>query len=195
MTVYFGLKKGTVGKVMRSLFVLAMACQGKIATIELSESAEATIEGQSTLGGLTDLVGALGFEGFTDMDISQSQDLVNQGVEPGDIETAVVTSFRLAVLEPTDGDLSFISSLEIWVEAPDLEPVLVASQTDFPVGSSEILFNLEDVELVDYVVSDSMRITTEATGSVPSETTKIEASATFEIGVTAQGACNALSQE
>ena len=48
----------------RTLFVCVIACQGQIASIELSESAEATIEGQSTLGGITDLVGTLGFEEF-----------------------------------------------------------------------------------------------------------------------------------
>ena len=35
--------------VSRTVFVCLIACQG-VATIELSESAEATIEGQSTLG-------------------------------------------------------------------------------------------------------------------------------------------------
>lgn len=180
--------------VSRTVFVCLIACQGKLATIELSESAEATIEGQSTLGGITDLVGALGFDGFTEMDISQSQALVNQGVQPGDIETAIVTSFTLSAIDPDGADMSFVSSLEIWVEAPDLDPVLVASQTDFPEGVSVIDFELEDVDLVDYVVSDSMNITTEATGSVPSDTVTIKADATFEIGVTAQGACNAISQ-
>ena len=76
---------------------------------------------------------------------------------------------------------------------PDLEPVLVASQVDFPEGESVVDFDLEDVDLVDYVVSDSMSITTEATGSVPSDTVTIH-DAAFEIGVTAQGACNAISQ-
>lgn len=180
--------------VTRSFFVCLIACQGQIATIELSESAEATIEGQSTLGGITDLVGALGFDGFTEMDISQSQELVNQGVQPGDIESAMVTSFSLTAVDPADGDLSFISRLEIWVEAPDLEPVLVASQVDFPEGVSVVEFDLEDVDLVDYVVSDSMKITTDATGTVPEETITIQADASFAIGVTAQGACNAASQ-
>ena len=35
-------------------------------------------------------------------------------------------------------------------------------------------FDLEDVDLVDYVVSNSMNITTEATGSVPSDTVTVE---------------------
>lgn len=181
----------TVG---RTMLVGLIACQGQVVSIELSESAEATIEGQSTLGGITDLVGALGFDAFTEMDISQSQELVNQGVQPGDIETAYVTAFSLSAIDPSDADLSFISSLEIWVEAPDLEPILVASQVDFPEGVSVVDFVLEDVNLVDYVVSDSMQITTEATGSIPDETITIKADATFEIGVTAQGACNAISQ-
>ena len=178
----------------RTMVVLMVACQGQVATIELSESATATIEGQSTLGGITDLVGSLGFDGFTEMDISQSQELVNQGVQPGDIETAVVTSFTLSAIDPDGADLSFISSLEIWVEAEGLDPVLVASQVDFPEGVSVVDFDLEEVDLVDYVVSDSMKITTEASGTVPSDTVTIEANATFEIGVTVQGACNAISQ-
>ena len=71
---------------------------------------------------------------------------------------------------------------------------MVASQNDFPEGIAVVEFDLEDVELVDYVVSDSMNITTEATGTVPSDTVTIQADASFEIGVTAQGACNAISQ-
>ena len=86
----------------RYAVVLMLSCDGQIATINLSESAEATIEGQTTLGGITDLVGSLGFSGFTEMDISQSSELTNQGVQPGDIETATVTRFTLSVVEPDD---------------------------------------------------------------------------------------------
>lgn len=178
----------------RYAVVLLLACSGQIASINLSESAEATIEGQSALGGITDLVGSLGFSGFTEMDIAQSSELKNQGVQPGDIETAVVTRFVLEVVDPSDADLSFISTLEIWVDAPDLDPVMVASQTDFPSGVSSVDFILEEVDLVDYVVSDSLSITTEASGSIPSDTVTIRATADFEIGVTAQGACNAAKQ-
>ena len=39
-----------------------------------------------------------------------------------------------------------------------------------------------------------MKITTDATGTVPEETITIQADASFAIGVTAQGACNAASQ-
>jgi hypothetical protein len=171
-----------------------LACAGQLITIGLSESAEATIEGQSTIGGLTDIVGGLGFEGFAEMDISQSTELANQGVSPGDIETAVITNFQLDVVSPEDSDLSFISSLEVWIDAPDLTPVLVASQSNFPEGDQTVYFELEDVNLAEYAVSDSMNITTEASGTVPSENITISATVDFDIGVTAQGACNALDQ-
>ena len=171
-----------------------LACAGQLITIGLSESAEATIEGQSTLGDLTDLVGGLGFEGFAEMDISQSTELANQGVSPGDIETAIITNFQLDVVSPENSDLSFISTLEVWIDATDLSPVLVASQSDFPEGDQTIYFELEDVNLAEYAVSDSMNITTEASGSVPSDNITIRATVDFDIGVTAQGACNALDQ-
>ena len=47
------------------------------------------------------------------------------------------------------------------------------------------------VDISEYVVQDSMNITTEVTGSLPSEDTSIEAHIALEIGVTSQGACNA----
>ena len=70
--------------------------------------------------------------------------------------------------------------------------MLVANQDEFPSGVQSVTFDLEDVNLADYVVSDSMDITTEVTATVPSETITVRATVDFDIGVTAQGACNAI---
>ena len=173
-----------------------LACgEGKLATIEFSETAEATVPSAGTLGTITELVGNLGFSGFTDMNISESEELANQGVAPGDINEAFITNFSLEALSPEGSDLSFLDSLEIWVEAEGLEPVLVASQDEFPEGVGKVDFIVEDVDITEYVVSEAMTITTEASGSLPSEETQLEAEIGFSVGITAQGACNAMSQE
>lgn len=178
---------------MKYFLCLFLGCTGSF-PVAFSETAEASIDGTGPIGSWIELVSDLGFDSFTEMDISNSAELQNQGVAPGDIDSAHVTEFVLRVVEPSDGDLSFLSSLEIWVEAQDLEPVLVAHHYNFPDGEREIYFTIEDVDLVDYVVSDSLNITTNASGQAPVDDTTVEASVSFVVDVTKQGACNAISQ-
>ena len=178
---------------MRYWWCLFFSCAGSF-PVEFTEVAEASIEGTGPIGSWIELVSDLGFDSFTEMDISNSQELQNQGVAPGDIESAHVTDFVLRVVEPSGGDLSFLSSLEIWVEAQGLDPILVAHNENFPEGQGEVHFTIENVDLVDYVVSDSMNITTNASGRAPVDNTTVEASVSFVVDVTAQGACKAVSQ-
>jgi len=174
------------------LFGLIGCGDGKIATIEFSESSQAEVPGGGPLGAL---FSELGFDGFMDMSISESEELANQGVAPGDISSAEITNFTLSVLDPEGEDLSFINSLEIWVETEGIDPVMVASQTAFPEGSSSVEFNLEKVDIVAFVVSEKMTITTEVDGGLPAEDTTLEAVVDFAVGVTIQGALNASSKE
>ncbi len=153
--------------------------------IDVEGDAETTVEGSGLLG---ELLGELGFEGFASMDIASSEELQNQGVEPGDIKDARLVSFELEVLDPEEGDLSFLSQLSVSVSAPDLPQVLLASQVAFPEGTTLVPFDVEDVDLTDYVTSRSLTLTTEATGEPPTEDTTIVARYLIDVGVTLQGA-------
>ena len=179
-----------------SLAGMLLACGGNsLFHIELEESSEAFVEGTGLLGSAVELVGGLGFDGFTQMNIVNAEELQNQGVSPGDIESAELVELRLAVKNPSDGDMSFLDSMDIYVSAPDLDRVLVASQNSFPEGSQEVYFELEGVNLVDYVVSEALTITTDVVGTAPVDDTTLEASFVLDIGVTAQGACRAAKGE
>lgn len=172
------------------LSLLAFAsCDGTLVIIEVDQEAITTVEEG---GLLEDLVGDLGLDDFLDMDITTSSELQNQGVEPGDISSVVLTLFELEVLSPEDGDLSFLDSVELYVEAPDLPEVRVASAFDFPVGEARVLFELDDVDLTDYVVSRSMTLSTDISGHRPDEATEVRAHFVLDVGVTTQGACNAV---
>ena len=178
----------------RHLFVMGIAalwaaCQAQLFTIHVEESAETLVE-QGTL--LEDLVGELGFSDFLEMDLTQSTELQNQGVEPGDIQEVRFELLELEALEPEGADLSFLSAMDVYVEAPGLDAVLIASQDAFPEGQALVPFDLEDVDLTDYVVSQSMTIRTEVTGHRPDEDTLVEARFDVAVGVTGQGACNNL---
>ena len=171
---------------------LILGCGDKgLFHVEIAESSEATVEGTGILGTAVELVGGLGFEGFTQMNIVNAQELQNQGVSPGDIESAEIIELKLSVLSPSDGDLSFLDSMDILVSAPGLDTVLVATQDTFESGEQTIYFELEGINLVDYVISESLTIETDVLGTAPEEDTTIEASFVLDVGVTAQGACNA----
>lgn len=164
------------------------ACgDGSLVHIDIDGSDKVTVQGGNVL---EDLVGDLGFDSFTNINLVDSQKLKNQGVEPGDISTARLVSFELELLEPEDGDLSFIDSFEIWVESPGLEPVLIAEAQEFPDGETYVSFDVMDVDLVDYVVSESMTFSTDISANSPREDSVVQASYVIDVGVTLQGAKN-----
>lgn len=172
-----------------ALATVVLACDGRLATITIEESATTTVPAASPLEGL---IQDFGFGDFVQLDLTSAAELQNQGVQPGDILDVRVTFFDLEADSPSDADLSFLDRLEVYVEAPELDPVLVASASSFPEGERTVSLMVEDVDLTDYVVSESMTITTEASGSRPPQETVVEARAAFNVGVTVQGACNAI---
>ena len=166
-----------------------LACQSGLFHIDVSESSKATIESGTIL---EDLLGDLGFADFVAMDITAAEELQNQGVEPGDIQEVFLTQLVLAA--DAEQDLSFISGMEVYVESPGLEKVRVAWQDTFPEGQAIVEFNLDDVDLTEYVVSQSVTITTEVDAHRPEEDTQVEARIGLDVGVTASGACNQAKQ-
>lgn len=177
-------------KISRMVAVVGvLACGGALFRLTLSESATTVVQGGTLLEQLVDDVG---FGSFLDMDLVSSEELQNQGVSPGDIQEVYLVDFVLVATDPPGADLAFLDRLEVFVEAPQLPRVRIASQSDFPEGIAEASFELEDVDLTDYVVSESMTITTDATGRRPDDDTTIEATFEIELGVTQQGLCNNL---
>jgi hypothetical protein len=154
-----------------------------------------TVDGESTTTvpaatPLEVLVSDLGFGDFLDLNITEADELQNQGVQPGDISVVELRAFTLEATDPPGSDLSFLEQLDVYVEAPGLDRVLIASQSDFPVGQALVDITPEDVDLTDYVVSESMTLTTDVTGSRPEDATEVVATYALRVGVTSQGACN-----
>ena len=163
------------------------ACQA-LSTIQLHEEATTTIQ-RGTL--IEEFLGDVGFGEFLDMDLMQSTELQNQGVQPGDVREVYVTGLVLEVTSPEGGDLSFIDSLAFYVEADGMRE-RIAFQDDFPEGASIVEMNMDDVDIAEFVVAESMDIVTEVTAHRPPDDTDVLAQIDIAVGVTAQGACNAI---
>ena len=172
-------------------FLMGIGCGAidSLLTIEISESSQVMVE-QGTV--LESLLGDLGFGDFVSMDLTESQALANQGVEPGDIERVTLTVLEMEALEPEDGDLSFFESMTFSVSAPDVDKVQIASSPGFPEGATLVVFDREDVDLTEYVVSESMTISTDVTAQRPEQDTLVEARFTVEVQATVQGVKNQL---
>lgn len=166
-----------------------LACAGTLLRIDIEESATTLVE-KGTL--LENLASDFGFDAFTALDITASETLANQGVQPGDIAEARMTVFTLSATSPAQADLSFLRELSFYVEAPGLPRARIATQSTFPAGTASIDMVLDDVDLTDYIVSEEMTITTEAEGNRPDDDTTLEATFVLNVGVTGQGACNYL---
>lgn len=162
------------------------ACTATLLTIEVRDVAETTVA-RGTL--VEEFVGDMGFGDFVSMDVTSSSELQNQGVSDGDIRDVRLEEFRLAVVAPDGADLDFLQEVELYVAAPDLDRVRVAIATDFGPGVTEVMFEIDDVDLTEYVISESMTLETEVTGNRPDEDTDLEAEYALSVGVTGQGAC------
>lgn len=165
------------------------ACKdGVLTRIDVDGTARTTVPGGNIL---SSLVGSLGFDGFTAMDITSAEELENQGVEPGDIKDVKFVTFELEAVSPSGADLSFIDEMTVTVSGPDLPDQIIARADSFPEGESLVAFEVEDVDLTDYVVSESMTLTTDVSGNQPEDDTTVEAYYLLDVGVTLQGARNA----
>jgi hypothetical protein len=167
---------------------LLTACGATFFTIEIARDTTTVVEGGTLLEAL---VGDVGLSDFIAMDFTSSQEMANQGVEPGDINEVRLTLFQIEVTAPGDGDLSFIQSLDLFVEAPGLPRVRVAWQDDFPEGVMVVDFNYDDVDLTEYVVSEALTLTTDFNGTRPSEDHELTVRFALDVAVTFQGAWNA----
>ena len=168
-----------------ALALPAMGCGGVLTRIDIDGSAQTEIVGASLVEVLAE---DLGFGELVSMDLTQADELQNQGVEPGDIKEARLVSFELEAIEPADADLSFLDAMTLLVSAPGLPEEVVASAPGFPQGEAVVVFDLEEVDLTEYIVSESMTLTTDVSGQRPDRATRIEARYVVEVGVTVKGA-------
>lgn len=175
-----------------ALAVGLWACQGQLLYISIEETSTTTVP-KGTI--LEDLLTDFGFGDFVALDITGSQALKNQGVQPGDIVDVRLAVFDLDVVKPEGADLAFIESLDVFIDAPGLPKVLIATADNIPAGTRHLEMDLQDVDLTDYVVSKSLTISTDASGSRPEQDTTVKATFVLSVGVTPQGACNYITGE
>lgn len=155
---------------------------------EVDDTSSTVVEGGGVLGGLLD---TLDLGGLDDFDLTIEQALADQGVEPGDLRSVVLTELSLHG-EP---DLGFVTKLDVYLSADGVPEFLLATLGDVAPGQTDATFTLTDVDLAEAVQAGGMQFRVDATGELPAEDTAIDAHILAEVEATAQGACNAIQDE
>ena len=78
------------------------------------------------------------------------------------IESIQLRQIVLTILDPTDSDFSFLKSVKVYIDAEDLDEVLIASKSDIPdeIGN-KLELELENVELQQYIKKDEFKLRVE----------------------------------
>jgi hypothetical protein len=123
----------------------------------------------------------LGFAAFNNLDLSQSQQWQNNNANKNEVSSVLLTAATLDVTVPDGGDMSFLQSLQFYVDAADAGQALVAEGDSFPSGQSHVALTPYPVELAPYVKADAMTVTTNASGTQPQQDTTLHATLTFHV--------------
>lgn len=169
---------------MRRALALVVLLGCGLLRFAAESSTVTTVQGAGLVG---QLLATLDFTGLDDFDVTIADEMADQGVEPGDLQSVVVDEITLTA-EP---DLSFLESLEIYVSGPGVEEVLVASSTEFPEGQAEVSLEVTGTPITDAVVAGDISWRAEVTGSAPVDDVELEVFVSVTIEATAQGACRA----
>lgn len=165
-----------------------LGCDVALTDIAIAGQSQTTVQAGTVV---EDLLGDMGFDEFSRMDLTQAEELQNQGVAPGDIASAALTSFVLSA-QSGEPDLAFVESMRLAVAAPGLNELDLAWGDTFPEGEPVVEFQVTGTDITDHLVSESMTLTTDVTAHRPATDTVIQADWTVVVGVTTQGAISNL---
>ena len=164
------------------LIPLLLGCG--LLSFSVEADATTTVPGAGPLGSL---LGVLDLGGLDDFDVQVEQTMQDQGVSDGDLRSVVLTTLNLS----SSSDLSFITSMEVYVSADGLDDVLVASVDAIPSGTIRVDLATTGADLTDAVVAGGMAFRVDASGDAPADDTDLDVHVVVDVQATAQGVCSA----
>ena len=168
------------------LSALATLTCGEVTSYSFTEDSEAFVRGT---GSEEPLEGNLDFGGFEALNLPDDEQLTRYGVSTDQINTVNVRSLVLRFSEESAGkDLSFLSRVTFYAEAPGLGSVTIARGEVFGVGERSIAMVTESVDLKAHALTRAMRITNHFEGLRPPQHITLEATLTLEVNVQLQDA-------
>lgn len=168
---------------LAAALLLAVAC-GSADDVDLSRTATVTVPAAPA--------GApsVSIPRVQALDIGGGDELRDEGIDPGDVDSARLRSVSLAVTRGASLE-RWLDAVAIYVEADGLPRVRVASRSglrSLPEGTTRIELDIEPgVDLKPYLTASSAPLTVEASGNLPPVETVVEITATLRVDVDVSG--------
>jgi hypothetical protein len=161
--------------------VLLLAC-GKPTQVDLTQSGTVTVKGAP--GGAPLPPGA-----FTGLDLTLNRSVLDQqGIDTSRVASAELVGFRISVLSGA-ALTSWLDSAAFYVEAPGVPRKLLGQKTGIrSLDPRSAFVDLESsaLDLMPYLLAASTTVTAEGSGIQPDADTTVQATATIQVGVSAQ---------
>jgi hypothetical protein len=146
------------------------------------------IKGQAKIPGSSALEMVLGSfpttEGFTRIDLTQSQTFKNEKYTVEDVDSVILTRLTMKTVNPASQDLAFLGKVIFFAEVNGLPKKEIARRESFPAGVTTVEFTVTPDDLKDYLLAKEATITTEAQNSRrPPQETTLEIEAIFDVDV------------
>lgn len=122
------------------------------------------------------------------MDVTLGEALEGVNIRYGDVVEAHISDFTV---EAT-GDLGFMSAVEVWL-IHGVTRERLASRYAFVEGTQKVVMSVDDVDLAPFLTEPDTVIAVIGNGLPPEDATDLVARYTIRFGLSAKGACYALS--
>lgn len=161
-----------------SLFLLFSQCEviDKLTQFNIDNQTEFTVSSSTIINSPFDI-------NTPDITTNSSSEFNNNDTRANLIESIRLTSLRLEIKSPSDGNFNFLKSVTIYINAEDLEEIEIASITDIP-DNDLILLDLEtsNSDLKAYIKKESYTLRVETvTDQLISEDHLIKAASRFRV--------------
>jgi hypothetical protein len=170
--------RAMTARMAAALLAGGLAACASLLSFDIDSSGRSTIPagaGGGLLGGLP------GFSGFGSMSFAQSSAFQNNNTNKDHVSECRLKRLTLKVVTPAGADLSFLSKIDFFIEAPGLQKVHIAGKSPLPAGATSVDLDLDDLDIAPYARSDTFSITTQASGRAPAQSTTIEAALTLNV--------------
>lgn len=147
-----------------ALLLFAASACGGIDHFEHTMVDEATVPGSSMINGPFSVQYGGAFNG---VDLAKSESFSNNGVDPNDVDAIFIKAVRFEGTRPDVDRLDvLLNAAVLWVEAPGLPRVTVASRYEFPSSNQTTLEVVagedgESINLKPYATAASMTVGTD----------------------------------
>ncbi len=115
-----------------------------------------------------------------DITTNSSQTFANNNTSADMIESVKLEEMKLTITAPSGKSFSFLKDIQLYLSAPNLPEVLVAEKLNVSSTTGELLLDVKDVELKEYLKKDKLSLRSQVlTDEVLTQSIQIKADSRF----------------